>query len=192
MRFFPVATVLLLCGINQSKAANWTGQRGMRGSQTSSKSSKWLFPEAAKNAGDGHSAKTAKLFKTKDDEMDMKAKSAKNSGAKGGKTCLLEPIPTNPADFNEPMWEDIIETAFPSYDTPANGCPRLDVLGGELVADYTEFPVYEDKKWNPCYYTKGFAGLDPELGGYPTPLDTHYQYEFAAPFFGQVIIFYVW
>lgn len=29
------------------------------------------------------------------------------------------------------------------------------------------------------------AGLDPKLGGYPTPIDTHYPYEFAAPFFSQ-------
>lgn len=86
----------------------------------------------------------------------------------------LLPIPTNADDFDEPAWEAILELAFPTWGTPAAGCPRLDALGGSLVAGYEEFPVYEEGKWNPCYYTKAFAGLDPTLGGYPSPIDTKY------------------
>jgi len=67
---------------------------------------------------------------------------------------------------------------------PANGCPRLDEVGGQLAND-SVFPTAQDRKFNPCYYTKAFAGLDPTKGGYPTPIDTHYPYEFAAPFLGQ-------
>lgn len=91
----------------------------------------------------------------------------------------------NEADFGEPDWETILEIAFPTWTPPANGCPRLDVLGGSLVEGYAEFPEYEEGKWNPCYYTKAFAGLDPKLGGYPTPIDTKYVYEFAAPYMKQ-------
>lgn len=88
----------------------------------------------------------------------------------------LERIPTNPADFDEPDWESILELAFPQWETPAGGCPRLDAVGGQLMANFTEFPTAEAGKFNPCYYTKAFAGLDPALGGYPTPIDTHYPY----------------
>lgn len=79
----------------------------------------------------------------------------------------------------------IIEKAFPTWDVPDSGCPRLDEVGGSLEEDHANFPVPEDDKFNPCYYTKAFAGLDPMLGGYPTPIDTKYPYEFAAPFFKQ-------
>jgi hypothetical protein len=61
----------------------------------------------------------------------------------------------------------------------------LDKVGGKLVKGYKNFPTPEDEKFNPCYYTKAFAGEDPSLGGYPTPVDTQYPYEFAAPFFKQ-------
>lgn len=121
----------------------------------------------------------------------------------------LEAIPTNPDDFDEPAWEAILELAFPTWAAPEGGCPRLDSVGGKmdcpnkcwialvsrkpptksnfsgtLLEGYT-FPTPEAGKFNPCYYTKAFAGLDPILGGYPTPIDTHYPYEFAAPFLKQ-------
>jgi len=99
--------------------------------------------------------------------------------------CSLQPIPINDEDFGEPAWEAILELAFPTWAAPADGCPRLDALGGELVPEFSEFTEPEDDKFNPCYYTKAFAGLDPILGGYPTPIDTHYPYEFAAPFLKQ-------
>ena len=97
----------------------------------------------------------------------------------------LLPIPTNPDDFDEPAWETILEIAFPTWATPANGCPRLDALGGTLDPNHSEYPTPEEGKFNPCYYTKAFAGLDPMLGGYPTPIDTQYPYEFASPLLKQ-------
>mmetsp|Transcript_3789 Transcript_3789/g.5459 ORF Transcript_3789/g.5459 Transcript_3789/m.5459 type:complete len:418 (-) Transcript_3789:1939-3192(-) len=98
----------------------------------------------------------------------------------------LEPIRIFEGDeFGEPDWEFILERAFPTWAEPENGCPRLSNLGGSMPEGYDKFPTAEDKKFNPCYYTKAFAGLDPSKGGYPTPIDTHYPYEFAAPFHGQ-------
>mmetsp|Transcript_20050 Transcript_20050/g.43471 ORF Transcript_20050/g.43471 Transcript_20050/m.43471 type:complete len:419 (+) Transcript_20050:20-1276(+) len=127
------------------------------------------------------------IAQTKADGLrQLGSKSSKSSkGSKNSKSqvCPLERIPINNADFGEPDWETIIEIAFPTWATPENGCPRLNVIGGELV--HRNFPMFEEGKWNPCYYTKGFAGLNPEREGYPTPLDTHYPYEFAAPFLGQ-------
>ena len=99
--------------------------------------------------------------------------------------CTLDPIPIRADDFDEPDWETILELAFPTWATPANGCPRLGALGGTLLPEYSEYPIPEEGKFNPCYYTKAFAGLDPMLGGYPTPIDTKYAYEFAAPFLKQ-------
>jgi hypothetical protein len=96
-----------------------------------------------------------------------------------------DPLPLNADDFGEPDWAAIIEIAFPSWELPPDGCPRLDGVGGELVAGFDTFPTPEEGKFNPCYYTKAFAGLDPMNGGYPTPIDTQYPYEFAAPFFKQ-------
>lgn len=94
----------------------------------------------------------------------------------------LEVLPIDPLDSDQPAWETILEIAFPTWSVPTNGCPRLDSLGGELIDGFTEFPTPEDGKFNPCYYTKAFAGLDPKLGGYPSPVDTKYVYEFAAPY----------
>jgi hypothetical protein len=105
--------------------------------------------------------------------------------ATGTADCTLEPLPINDDDFGEPAWEEILEKAFPTWSVPESGCPRLDSLGGELMSESTEFPTFEEGNWNPCYYTKAFAGLDPKMGGYPTPIDTHYPYEFAAPFLKQ-------
>jgi len=103
-----------------------------------------------------------------------------------GEVCeFKDDLPINSEDFNQPDWAAIVETAFPSWKVPANGCPRLDKVGGALEKGYDTFPTPEEGKFNPCYYTKAFAGLDPMLGGYPTPIDTKYPYEFAAPFFKQ-------
>ena len=46
--------------------------------------------------------------------------------------CTLEAIPIREDDFGEPDWETILEIAFPTWSKPANGCPRLDSLDGEL------------------------------------------------------------
>lgn len=111
----------------------------------------------------------------------------RRSSLVGGAVCDLggDPLPLNADDYDQPDWAKIVEMAFPPWVLPSNGCPRLDKISGSLMDGYTEFPVPEDGKFNPCYYTKAFAGLDPKLGGYPTPIDTKYPYEFAAPFFKQ-------
>lgn len=109
-------------------------------------------------------------------------------GASGAETCAFnfkDDLPIDTDDFNHPDWKAIIERAFPPWKVPKGGCPRLDKVGGKLEKKFGKFPTSEDDKFNPCYYTKAFAGLDPALGGYPTPIDTKYVYEFAAPFFGQ-------
>jgi len=106
-------------------------------------------------------------------------------GVEGQGSCFKDSLPINAADYDQPDWAAIIETAFPSWEVPANGCPRLDAIGGSLETGFETFPTPEEGKFNPCYYTKAFAGLDPMLGGYPTPIDTKYYYEFAAPFFKQ-------
>lgn len=105
----------------------------------------------------------------------------------GAEICQLngDPLPLNSDDFDQPDWAKIIEIAFPPWALPSTGCPRLHRVGGNLVKSHENFPTPEKDKFNPCYFTKAFAGLDPMLGGYPTPIDTKYHYEFAAPFFGQ-------
>jgi hypothetical protein len=100
-------------------------------------------------------------------------------------TAAICELPINADDFNEPAWETIMEQAFPVWEVPGSGCPKFDSIGGDLVAGSEEFPTPEDKKFNSCYYTKAYSGLDPKKGGYPTPMDTFYAYEFAAPFFKQ-------
>ena len=80
-------------------------------------------------------------------------------------SCETRQLPTKAEDFDEPDWKLIIEVAFPPWATPANGCPRLDKVGGKLESGYKEFPVPEEGKFNPCYYTKAMAGIDPKLGG---------------------------
>lgn len=109
------------------------------------------------------------------------------SMAKESGDCKLKPLFVKESDFGEPNWEWLLNVAFPTWKLPgmAKGCPRLDAIGGDLVSGYAKFPTPQAGKFNPCYYTKAFAGLDPIKGGYPTPIDTHYPYEFAAPFFMQ-------
>ena len=75
------------------------------------------------------------------------------------KLITIQKMPVNKDDFDEPDWEFILTTAFPEWERPKAGCPRLDSLSGNLTEGFTEFPVYEEGKWNPCYYTKAFAGL---------------------------------
>lgn len=75
------------------------------------------------------------------------------------KLITIQKMPVNKDDFDEPDWEKILTTAFPEWERPKAGCPRLDSLSGNITEGFTEFPVYEEGKWNPCYYTKAFAGL---------------------------------
>jgi len=92
-------------------------------------------------------------------------------------------LPIDPDDYGQPNWLEIIEAAFPPWEYTV--CPRLDKVGGALADGFSTFPTPQKNKFNPCYYTKAFAGLDPIKGGYPTPIDTKYPYEFAAPFLKQ-------
>ena len=89
---------------------------------------------------------------------------------------IQDALPINKNDFGQPDWAAIIDTAFPPWKVPANfsGCPRLAKIGGALEQGFETFPTPEKDKFNPCYYTKAFAGLDPMKGGYPTPIDTKY------------------
>jgi hypothetical protein len=100
-----------------------------------------------------------------------------------GAAAQLPELPINSEDFDEPDWEAILLIAFPTWaiDGP---CGSLASLGGEVDVE-APTKLAGGGKWNPCYYTKRFAGLDPVHGGYPTPIDTRYPYEFAAPFFAQ-------
>jgi len=75
------------------------------------------------------------------------------------KLIIIQKMPVNKDDFDEPDWEKILTLAFPEWEKPKAGCPRLDSLSGNITEGFTEFPVYEEGKWNPCYYTKAFAGL---------------------------------
>jgi hypothetical protein len=119
-------------------------------------------------------------------KMSKKSKKSKGSGKKmrGSGTIILKDIPINDDDFGEPAWLDIIELAFPPWEVDGP-CESVTAVGStDTDVDEPE-KTGEGGKWNPCYYTKRFAGLDPSYGGYPTPIDTRYPYEFAAPFFGQ-------
>jgi hypothetical protein len=120
-------------------------------------------------------------------EMSSSAKK-KSSGKKmlRSDTRSLKDIPTNDDDFGEPAWLDIIEIAFPPWELEGGApCGSVEAVGSTAIN--VPFPSRTEGggKWNPCYYTKRFAGLEPSYGGYPTPVDTRYPYEFAAPFFGQ-------
>ena len=106
-------------------------------------------------------------------------------GANGQECSFQSDLPMKDDDFGQPDWAAIIETAFPVWDVPEAGCPRLDKIGGSLEVGFETYPTPVEGKFNPCYYTKAFDGLDPMLGGYPTPIDTKHIYEFASPFFGQ-------
>jgi len=46
-------------------------------------------------------------------------------------------------------------------------------------------PVTHGGRWSVLYHSKQFDGMDPSLGGYPTPLDVGYPFEYPAPFLGQ-------
>jgi hypothetical protein len=114
----------------------------------------------------------------------LKKKKSTKSSKHGGAVCLADiPIDTE-EDFGEPDWLKIIEGAFPPWKIDGD-CASLKEVGGESDVPFPEVDGSQVGKFNPCYYTKRFAGLSPLLGGYPTPIDTHYPYEFAAPFFSQ-------
>lgn len=62
-------------------------------------------------------------------------------------------------------------------------CMELPEIG-ELIK--RAFPEDVDGGiWNSNYLTKKWNGMDPALGGYPTPIDTRYPFEAVAPWLGQ-------
>ena len=54
----------------------------------------------------------------------------------------------------------------------------LTILSISIIIYFppSSFELIQTKRWN---------GLDPDLGGYPTPIDTRYPFEYAADFQGQ-------
>jgi hypothetical protein len=82
----------------------------------------------------------------------------------GSGTGMLKDIPTNDDDFGEPAWLDIIGLAFPPWELNGPGGSVTAVGGSD-----TDVPMSSQTggggKWNPCCYTKRFAGLDPAYGG---------------------------
>ncbi len=61
-------------------------------------------------------------------ENSLRSKSKKTSTS--SMDDRLDPIPTNPDDNDEPAWEAILEIAFPTWQTPADGCPSQESLAG--------------------------------------------------------------
>ena len=72
-----------------------------------------------------------------------------------------------------PSLSNLIELAFPTWCIDADENRITDV---DTCADGSP-----NGKWNPIYLTKQYSGADPALGGYPTPLDVHYAFEYASP-----------
>lgn len=83
------------------------------------------------------------------------------------------------ADLPEvlPSISELIELAYPTWCIDANENRLYDV---DRCADGSV-----NGKWNPIYLTKQYSGADPSLGGYPTPLDINYAFEYASPYLGQ-------
>jgi len=76
-----------------------------------------------------------------------------------------------------PSIVDLIELAYPTWCIDADENRITDV---DTCDDGSP-----NGKWNPIYLTKQYSGADPSLGGYPTPLDVHYAFEYASPYLGQ-------
>jgi hypothetical protein len=76
-----------------------------------------------------------------------------------------------------PPIQDLIEKAYPTWCIDEQENRLLDL---ETCADGTP-----NGRFSPLYFTKQHSGGDPALGGYPTNIDIHYAFEFAAPYMGQ-------
>jgi hypothetical protein len=76
-----------------------------------------------------------------------------------------------------PPISDLIESAYPTWCMDENEDRLYDV---ETCEDGTP-----NGRFSPLYFTKQHSGADPALGGYPTNIDIHYAFEFAAPYLGQ-------
>jgi hypothetical protein len=119
------------------------------------------------------------------DAVETRSLKKKHKKKKGGQKKCLKSLPIDDEeDFNEPDWLKIIEGAFPPWKVDGE-CGSKKKVGGKNDVPQPKVVGSQEGKFTPCYYTKRFAGLDPILGGYPTPIDTQYPYEFAAPFLKQ-------
>jgi hypothetical protein len=76
-----------------------------------------------------------------------------------------------------PPITDLIETAFPTWCVDASENRVADV---DTCEDGSP-----NGRFSPLYLTAQYSGGDPALGGYPTNIDIHYAFEFAAPYLGQ-------
>lgn len=119
-----------------------------------------------------------------------KKKGGKKNRKGKNKNNNLKEIPIDEEEeWGEPDWLKIIESAFPPWEIDGP-CASLRAVG-ETTFDVQPHGVVgsQERKFNPCYYTKRFAGLDPTLGGYPTPFDTKYPYEFASGFLDSLVMY---
>ena len=69
-----------------------------------------------------------------------------------------------------------------SSNLSSSGACAAEPVPDPLALFRRAFPT---ETWAAVYLTKQFDGMDPALGGYPTPIDVGYPFEYPAPFFGQ-------
>lgn len=78
-----------------------------------------------------------------------------------------------------PPIAQLIERAYPTWCIDSQ---ERRITNVNTCADGTP-----NGRFTPLYFHKyPGIGKDPALGAYPTPIDTHYPFENASPFFGQV------
>lgn len=77
-----------------------------------------------------------------------------------------------------PAFSELLELAYPTWciDDDETRITNVDTCAADSSPN---------GKWSPLYLTKQFSGADPSLGGYPTPLDIQYAFEYASPYLGQ-------
>jgi len=76
-----------------------------------------------------------------------------------------------------PPISDLIERAYPTWCIDGDEHRLEDAA---ICDDGTP-----NGRFTPLYFTKEHSGGDPALGGYPTNIDIHYAFEYAAPYLGQ-------
>lgn len=128
--------------------------------------------------------------KKKGDKMD-KSKMAKSKSAKSCDTSdIASQFGTLPPGLTESggdalnAWTDFVEAAFPTWCVDEND-NRVQVINGTCDVEGTNSLGPVEGRWDPFYLTKWHGGEAPELGGYPTDVDTRYPFYYASGFFGQ-------
>lgn len=93
-------------------------------------------------------------------------------------TPALGQVASINGDTNKlPPISDLIESAYPTWCIDEKENRIYDVA---TCSDGTP-----NGRFSPLYFTKQHSGADPALGGYPTNIDIHYAFEYAAPYLGQ-------